>query len=353
MNLLHNFADRSLEFDFVSLGEVMLRFDPRESRIRSARQFDVWEGGGEYNVSRSLHKTFGMNTAIVTSLVQNEIGLLIQDLISQGGVNSSLINWVEDDGMGKRARNGIYFLEKGFGIRGALGCSDRANTAISQLKPGDVDWDDLFSRRGVRWFHTGGIQAALSDDAADLAIEGMKAARKHHVTTSFDLNYRASLWKGRGGKDAARCLNEKLVKQADVLFGVEGIEQVETLDSEAFEQAIQKCVEKYPNLKLVASTKRIVNDANNNDWSGLCYSGGRFYHGKKYLNLPVYDRVGSGDGFAAGLIYSILMGLNLSEGINLAVAHGALAMSTPGDNSMSSLDEVVAQVKYADATVNR
>src|SRR5881275_1182393 len=201
---------QSCRWDLVSLGEVMLRLDPGDSRVSTTREFRAWEGGGEYNVARGLRRCFGLNTAMVTALVDNPVGRLVEDLMLQGGVDLTWLRWVADDGVGRRARNGLNFTERGFGVRGAAGCSDRGNTAVSQLEPGDVDWDQLFAS-GVRWFHTGGIFAALSETTPLVAREAMEAARRHGVIVSYDLNYRPSLWKGIGGAAKARDVNRELV----------------------------------------------------------------------------------------------------------------------------------------------
>src|SRR5919108_1955573 len=206
------------KWDLVSLGEVMLRLDPWDGRISTTRTFRVWEGGGEYNVARGLRRCFGLRTAVVTALADNAVGRLVEDLILQGGVDASMICWLPDDGIGRTARNGLNFVERGYGIRGALGVSDRAHTAVSQLRKGDVDWDAVFSA-GVRWFHTGGIFAGLSDTTVDVADEAMAAARRHGVTVSYDPNYRASLWEGRGGADRARETDLRLARHADVIVG--------------------------------------------------------------------------------------------------------------------------------------
>ncbi|HEX8153170.1 MAG TPA: sugar kinase, partial [Thermoanaerobaculia bacterium] len=211
----------SCRYDLVSLGEVMLRLDPGEGRIATARSFTAWEGGGEYNVARGLRRCFGLRTAIVTALVDNPVGRLIEDLMLQGGTDLSFVRWVSDDGVGRRSRNGLNFTERGFGVRAALGSSDRGHTAVSQLRPGDIDWERLFTGSGARWFHTGGIFAALSETTPDVAREAMKAARKHGVVVSYDLNYRPSLWKGIGGPEKAREVNRELVSLVDVLFGNE------------------------------------------------------------------------------------------------------------------------------------
>ena len=194
------------QFDLVSLGEVMLRLDPGEGRIATTRSFKVWEGGGEYNVARGLRRCFGLTTTVVTAFVDNPVGRLLEDLILQGGVDPSHIRWVPDDGVGRTSRNGLNFTERGFGVRAALGASDRGHTAASQMKPGEVDWDALFGKEGARWLHTGGIFAALSESSALVAKEAMVAAKKHGTVVSYDLNYRPSLWKSIGGQKRALSL---------------------------------------------------------------------------------------------------------------------------------------------------
>ena len=342
------------KYDLVSLGEVMLRFDPGDTRIRHARQFQVWEGGGEYNVARGLHSCFGKSTGIVTSLVDNEIGKLIKGLIKSGGTDTSLINWFPDDGIGKTARNGVYYLEKGFGIRSALGTSDRGHTAISKMTPQDIDWEDLFGNQGVRWFHTGGIFAGLSDSTPDVVVHAAEIARKHGTTVSYDLNYRPSLWKERGGKAESDKVNSKILRHIDVLFGVSNLDTDPTdLEHSVFERAIEKLAKEYPNLKAIASTMRIVKTANVNDWSGVLWSNGEFYRGMKFNNLEIYDRVGGGDAFAAGIIHGILQDCPGEDTINTGIAHGALTMGTPGDNSLVEQNEVYQLVQNQDASVLR
>src|SRR5579859_7115933 len=186
-------------FGQLSLGEIMLRFDPGEGRVRTARTFKVWEGGGEYNVARGLRRCFGLNTAVATAFADNDVGRLLEDFVLQGGVATEFVKWMPFDGVGRTTRNGLNFTERGFGIRGAVGVSDRGNTAASQLKPGDFDWDHIFGKAGTRWLHTGGIFAALSETTAALTVEAVKAAKKHGVMVSYDLNYRPSLWKSIGG----------------------------------------------------------------------------------------------------------------------------------------------------------
>jgi 2-dehydro-3-deoxygluconokinase len=343
----------SCRFDLVALGEVMLRLDPGDGRIATTRQFQVWEGGGEYNVARGLKRCFGMDTAIVTALVDNPVGRLVQDLIYQGGVDQSYLRWVPDDGIGRQVRNGLNFVERGFGIRAAVGCSDRGHTAVSQLAPGTIDWDRLFGTDGVRWFHTGGIFAALSESTAAVADEAMGAARRHGAIVSYDLNYRASLWKAIGGQQRAREVNRNLVRRVDVLLGneedftaalgfaIEGTDaHYSTLDPGAYKPMIDAVVREYPNLSAVATTLRVARSASSNDWDAVCYHDGRLERARPRPGLAIYDRIGGGDSFASGLIYGFLTGRSAAWAVECGAAHGALAMTTPGDTTMATLAEV-------------
>ncbi|MEV7251142.1 sugar kinase [Streptomyces cyaneofuscatus] len=343
--------------EVVALGEVMLRFDPGEGRIRTARTFQVWEGGGEYNVVRGLRRCFGLRTAVVTALVDNAVGRLAEDLILQGGVGTSRIRWVPDDGIGRTARNGLNFVERGFGVRGAMGASDRANTAVSQLRPGDVDWDAVFSA-GVRWFHTGGIFAGLSQSTAEVAQEAMAAARRHGVTVSYDPNYRASLWAGRGGPERARELDLRLAPYADVVVGALGLAGeypgAEAVGVEGVADALGEVAERVPGVRVLATTLRGVPSAGVNDWSSAAWSPRTgCILGPEMTGLHVLDRIGSGDGFAAGLIYGLLTGARLERALAYGTAHGALTMTTPGDVSMASLPEVEQLMSQACADVRR
>ena len=352
-------------FDLVSLGEVMLRLDPGEGRIATTRTFQVWEGGGEYNVARGLRRCFGLRTAVVTSLVDNAIGRLVEDLMMQGGVDLSHVRWVDDDGVGRRSRNGLNFTERGFGVRAALGNSDRGHTAVSQLKPGDIDWEKLFSS-GVRWFHTGGIFAALSETTPLVAREAMEAARRNGVVVSYDLNYRSSLWKGIGGPDKARAVNRELVSLVDVLFGneedfsvalgfhVEGVDEHHAaLPAEAFKGMIGAVRREFTQLKVVATTLRVARTATRNDWGAIAWSDGRFFEATQRPDLESLDRVGGGDSFASGLIYGFLAGKDVQWSVECGAAHGALAMTTPGDTSMATLAEVERVMKGGTARVSR
>lgn len=357
----------SCAYDLVSLGEVMLRLDPGEGRIRTARSFQVWEGGGEYNVARGLRRAFGLRTAIVTAFADNDIGRLLEDLVLQGGVDTRFIHWAKFDGVGREVRNGLNFTERGFGVRGAVGISDRGHTAASQLKPGQIDWDYIFGDLGVRWFHTGGIFAALSESTASVAQEALAAARRHGTRTSFDLNYRPSLWKSIGGIERAREVNQSLAPLVDVMLGNEedftaclGLEvagsdeKFSQLDSSAYAQMIKVAADSYPNFQVVASTLREVHSASRNDWRAIAWSRSEgFAESNEYKDLEILDRVGGGDSFASGLIYGFLVGAPLAECVNLGAAHGALAMTTPGDTSMVTKDEVVRLASGGSARVQR
>lgn len=353
-------------YDVLSLGEVMLRLDPGEGRIRTSRQFQVWEGGGEYNVARGLRRCFGQRAAVVTAFARNEVGLLAEDLILQGGVDPSLIKWVDYDGIGRTTRNGLNFTERGFGIRGAIGCSDRGNTAISQLKIGDVDWDHIFGTLGVRWFHTGGIFAALSETTGQVAIEAAQAAAKHGTIVSYDLNYRPSLWKGFGGSDQCRKVNREIAKYVDVMIGneedftaclgfeIEGVgDSLINLETEAFERMIEKVVAEFPNFKATATTMRGVKSATLNDWSAMCWVDGAFYSSISRDDLEIMDRVGGGDSFASGFIYGLMTLDDPQKAVEYGAAHGALAMTTPGDTTMATLAEVEKLVGGGGARVDR
>ena len=356
----------SCEFDLISLGEIMLRLDPGEGRVRTARQFNAWEGGGEYNVARGLRRCFEMRTSVVTAFADNEVGRLLESFILQGGVDTSMIQWRQDDGIGRTVRNGLNFTERGFGIRGALGTSDRGHTAASQLKPGDIDWDLLFGQRGSRWLHTGGIFAALSENAAELTIEAVQAAKRHGTIVSYDLNYRPSLWKSIGGVDKAREVNREIAKYVDVMIGneedftaclgfeVEGVdENLSSIQVDSFQAMIGKVVQEFTNFKVVATTLRTVKTATINSWGAICWADGAFYEATHREDLEILDRVGGGDSFASGLIYGLLNDLGPQAAVEYGAAHGALAMTTAGDTSMASKAEVERLVGGGGARVVR
>jgi 2-dehydro-3-deoxygluconokinase len=354
-------------YDLVSLGEVMLRLDPGEGRIRTARSFTAWEGGGEYNVARGLRRCFGLRSAVVTALVDNPVGRLIEDFVLQGGVDTSLIQWVPYDGVGREVRNGLNFTERGFGIRGAVGVPDRGRTAASQMRPGDVDWDRIFGVEGARWFHTGGIFAALSESAAEVAAEAMQAAQRHGTKVSYDLNYRPSLWNAIGGQARAQEVNKSLAPLVDVMLGNEedftaclGFEVPGTasdlshLDVDGFRAMLAEVTATYPDLAAVATTLRTVRSATVNDWGAVGWSSTEgFVEATQRDRLEILDRVGGGDSFASGLILGLLSGRSLAESVEYGAAHGALAMTTPGDTSMATLEEVQALVAGQGARVVR
>jgi len=354
------------QFDQVSLGEVMLRLDPGEGRIRTTRSFRAWEGGGEYNTSRGLRKCFGYQTAVVTAFVDNEVGHLVEDFIMQGGVATNFIQWREDDGIGRSVRNGLNFTERGFGIRGAVGVPDRGNTAASQLKPGDVDWDYIFGELGARWFHTGGIYAALGETTPDVVIEAVQAAQKHGTIVSYDLNYRPSLWKSIGGHARCQEVNREIAQYVDVMIGneedftaslgfeVEGVdENISEIETGAFKAMIETAVKAFPNFKAAATTLRRVITATKNDWSAILWHDGQFYESRKYPELEIMDRVGGGDSFASGVQFGFMEFNDAQKAVEYGAAHGAIASTTPGDTSMATRREVEKQIAGGGARVVR
>lgn len=358
--------DSARRWDCLSLGEVMLRLDPGEGRIHTTRQFAVWEGGGEYNVARGLRRCFGLRTAVATVLAENAVGRLVEDLILQGGVDTSLLKWVSYDGVGRTVRNGLNFTERGFGVRAAAGCSDRGNTAISQVKKGDFDWDSIFgANNGSRWFHTGGIFAALSGSTAEVAAEAMDAARRNGTPISYDLNFRDSLWKSIGGKAKAQEVNRELVRKVDLLLGneedfsamlgvhIKGVtEDFAELPIAGYEEMLREVAAAYPNLKMIASTLRTAHTATRNAWGAIALYEGEIVHVPQ-KDIEIFDRVGGGDSFASGLVYGFLAGKPVDWAVRCGVAHGALAMTTPGDTSMVTLAEVERGMKGGSARIAR
>jgi 2-dehydro-3-deoxygluconokinase len=356
----------SCRWDLVSLGEVMLRLDPGNDRIFTARSFRAWEGGGEYNVARGLKRCFGMRTALVSAFSDNPVGRLVQDLIYQGGVDQSHVRWVKYDGVGREVRNGLNFTERGFGLRAAVGCSDRGHTAVSRLKPGDINWKAIFQEEGARWFHTGGIFCALSETTPQVALEAVKAAKQNGTIVSYDLNYRESLWRSIGGKKQAQSVNRAVAPFVDVMIGneedfsaalgfaVSGLDEHHSnLDPNAFKTMIRQVVSEFPNLKVIATTLRTAKTATVNDWGAICYCGGEFYQARNRENLEIYDRVGGGDSFASGLIYGFLTGHEPHWCVECGAAHGALAMTTPGDTTMATLSEVLQVMEGVGARIAR
>jgi 2-dehydro-3-deoxygluconokinase len=366
MTTLNIKSKDTCQWDLVALGEVMLRLDPGDERIATTRQFRAWEGGGEYNVARGLRRCFGLNTAVVTALADNAVGRLIEDLMLQGGVNLKHVHWVPYDGVGRTVRNGLNFTERGFGVRAALGCSDRGHTAISQLKPGDIEWDAIFQKERARWFHTGGIFAALSETTPLVAKEAMQAAKRAGTIVSYDLNYRASLWKSIGGKARAQEVNRMLAPFVDVMLGneedftaalgfpVTGLDESHSaLDPANFKAMIRSVLQQFPNVAVVATTLRHARTATVNDWGAICFNNDHFYEARVRENLEIYDRVGGGDSFASGLIYGFLTGQEPQWAVECGAAHGALAMTTPGDTTMATLEEVLQVMKAQTARIAR
>ncbi|HEY3350079.1 MAG TPA: sugar kinase [Thermoanaerobaculia bacterium] len=353
-------------WDCAALGEIMLRFDPGASRVRTSRTFQVWEGGGEYNVARAMRKCWGKRATVVTALPKNDLGLLVEDFILQGGVDVSHLVWRDFDGIGRNTRVGLNFTEKGFGIRPALGCSDRGHSSASQLKPGEVDWERLFGEEGVRWFHTGGIFAALGEHTAEVVLEAVACAHRHGTVVSYDLNYRASLWKSQGGLEGARRVNRAIAPHVDVMIGneedftaclgfaVEGTDgHLSELDPSKFRKMILAAVREFPNFKVAATTLRNAKTATLNDWGAILWADGAFHEATRRENLEIYDRVGGGDGFASGLAFAFLEGKGPAAAVEYGAAHGALAMTTPGDTSMVDRREVEAVLKTKGARVVR
>lgn len=347
--LLNSKNKTDCEFDVVSLGEVMLRFDPGESRVRSARSFQVWEGGGEYNVARGCASCFDLNTSVITGIVNNELGHLLHSLICQGGVDVSNIKWFEFDGIGRSVRNALNFTERGFGIRGAVGVSDRGYSASAQLTAADFDLETLFGTRGVRLLHTGGIFTSLSTESLDLALQAIKTAKKHGTIISYDLNYRPSLWAGRGGVDGFRQTTQAILPMVDVLIGFPTLIGLNAslppkgvLSIDETEQQILRVQKAFPNLELIASTVREVTSASENRWSATCYHNGEFTRPQTIERLKILDRVGGGDGFVSGLIYGLIEKQSVQAAVEYGLIHGALTMSTPGDNSWVSIADIEA-----------
>ncbi len=366
MNAIQLKPAEQCKYDILALGEIMLRLDPGEERIHTTRQFRVWEGGGEYNVARGLKRCFGKRAAVATAIVDNLVGRLLEDFIFEGGVSTEYIRWVPFDGIGRKSRVGLNFTERGYGVRAAVGCSDRANSAAAQIKKGDFDWNKIFGKDGVRWLHTGGIFAALSATTPDAIIEAVTIAKKYGTVISYDLNYRASLWKDIGGQDKARQVNREIANYVDVMIGneedftaalgfeVEGLdEHCSKLDPSNFKKMIQKAVAQFPNFKAVATTLRNAKIATRNDWGAILYMDGKFYEAILRPDLEILDRVGGGDSFASGLIYGLMEGKSPEQTVNYGAAHGALAMTTPGDTSMATLKEVEAVMKGASARISR
>ena len=353
-------------YDAVSLGEVMLRLDPGEGRIRTARSFQAWGGGGEYNVTRGLRMCFGLRGAVLTALVDDEVGHLVETLMMAGGVDTRFVHWAASDGIGRTVRNGLNFTERGYGVRGAVGVSDRGNTAASQLTASDLDLDHLFGELGVRWLHTGGIYAALSTTSAQTVIDVVRKAKEHGTVVSYDLNYRPSLWKSIGGHAKAQEVNKEIAPYIDVMIGneedftaclgleVEGVDDNLTdLETDSFARMIERAAAEYPNFQVIGNTMRTVHSATRNGWGALAWSRETGVVQSTFRELEILDRVGGGDSFASGLIFGLLDGQDFQTAVDYGAAHGALAMTTPGDTSMAKKAEVIKLAGGGSARVDR
>jgi 2-dehydro-3-deoxygluconokinase len=349
--------------DFLALGALVHRLDPGIVPFRKARSFDVHVSGGEYNVAANLSDCFGLRTAVATAMVKYPIGELIQGQIRSMGVTPHY-RWFDHDGV--RGPNlATVYSDRGHGVRAPVVFYNRSNEAAAQLKPGDFDWKAIMAG-GVRWFHSGGIFAALSPTTPELIIEGMKAAKAQGAIVSFDLNYRAKLWQAAGGdKNAVQTLR-RIVSHVDCLIGNEedmqkglGVKGPEVtarseskLDPEIFFGMIENTVKEFPNIKLVATTLREVHTTNRHDWAAVLWLEGK-RHVSPTCQLDVIDRIGGGDGFAAGCIYGFLTGRPPEESLRLGWAHGALLTTFHGDVTMARAEEVEAFAKGGSARVQR
>jgi 2-dehydro-3-deoxygluconokinase len=350
------------EFDLVSLGECMVRFSPPgHQRIEFANMLEVYAGGGEYNVSYALAR-YGMRTGWVSRLVDNPLGHIIKNHALSSGMDISEVLWVPYDGAGRSDRIGLNFTEVGIGVRPSVSMYDRGNTAVSHMKPGDVDWKRIFTKRKVRWFHTGGIFSALSDSCAAVTMEAMKEAHRAGTIVSYDLNFRSKLW----SSEKAIAVTKKLMPYIDVIIGneedfqkvlgfeVEGTDDnLSNLPVEAYKKMVRKVVARYPHIKIVGTTLREVKSGLVNSWSAIMYYDGKYYESKKFNNLEIEDRVGGGDGFCSGFIYGLMHDMTPQECVEMGAAHGALLQSTRGDTSMITLDEIKHVMNGGSARIKR
>jgi 2-dehydro-3-deoxygluconokinase len=350
------------EFDLVSLGECMIRLSPTgHQRIEFAPQLEVWVGGGEYNVSYALSR-LGLRTGWVGGLNDAPMGAIIKNHARAVGVNVDFAITRKYDGMGKKDRIGLNFTEVGFGPRASVTLYDRAHSATAGIKPGEVDWEKLFIEKGVRWFHTGGIFSALSESTRLVVAEAVKAAHDAGTIVSYDLNFRSKLWNSKEAIETT----QPLIPYIDCLIGneedfqkvlgyeVEGVDiEKGELDTTAFENMVKKVVKDFPNVKVIGTTLRGVKTAGINDWSAIMWTEGTFYYGLNMPGLEIEDRVGGGDGFASGFTYGFLNNKTPQECVNLGVAHGAMLMTTRGDSSMITLEELQHIAKGGSARIKR
>jgi 2-dehydro-3-deoxygluconokinase len=355
-------AASECRFDLVSLGECMIRLSPPgHQRVEFATSLEVWCGGGEYNVAYALAR-LGLRSGWIGGLNDSPIGSIVRNHARGAGVNLDFSVTRPYDGVGRKDRIGLNFTEVGFGPRPSVTLYDRAYSATAGIKPGEVDWKKLFSVNGVRWFHTGGIFSALSDSTRLVVAEAIKAAHSAGTVVSYDLNFRSKLWTSREAIETTR----PLVPYIDCLIGneedfqkvlgysVEGVDiEKGDLDTAAFKEMVRKVVQDFPNIRVVGTTLRGVRSAGVNDWSAIMWADGTFYDGPRMPGLEIEDRVGGGDGFASGFTYGFLMGKTRQECVNLGVAHGAMLMTTRGDTSMITLEELLHVAAGGSARIKR
>jgi 2-dehydro-3-deoxygluconokinase len=350
------------EYDVLALGECMLRLSPpNHQRIELTPIFEAYAGGGEYNVAYALAR-YGLRSGWISRLVDNPIGHFIRNHAQTSGMDLSEVVWVPYDGIGRTDRIGINFTEVGIGVRASTSIYDRGNTAVAHMKPGTIDWERIFTKRKVRWFHTGGVFAALSDSCAEVVLEAMKAAHEARTIVSYDLNYRSKLWSVKKSIEVTKYL----VPYIDVIIGneedfqkslgceVHGMnENLTTLHVEVYKEMVKSIIAKNPHFQIIGTTLREVTSGLLNNWSAIMYYDGKFYQSKKYENLEIEDRVGGGDGFCSGIMYGLLNGLAPQECVEMGAAHGALLQSTRGDTSMITMEEIKYVMNGGSARIKR
>lgn len=358
-NILNIKSDAN--FDFISLGALVNRLDPGTTPFRKATECKIHVSGGEFNVAANLSDCFGMRTGIVTAMVDYPIGDLINERVRTMGVKPFYKHFKHNGVNGPNMAT--VYSDRGFGSRAPVVFYNRCNEAAAQLKPGDFNWKEIFNG-GVKWFHSGGIFAALSETTGELIVEAMQTAKESGAVTSFDLNYRAKLWNIWGGEEKAAKIIKKIVKYVDVLVGNEedlqkglGIKGPEVtakskLDPTVFFGMIDDVVKKIPNIKMVATTLREVHSTNHHNWSAVAWLDGKTFQAPT-CELNIFDRVGGGDGFASGLIYGLISNYEIEDTVKLGWAHGALLTTYPGDTTMATLDEVKAFAKGGSARIQR
>ena len=347
--------------DFLSLGALVIRLDPGVVPFRKAAECQIHVSGGEFNVAANLASAFGLRTAIATAMVDYPIGELVAERVRAMGVRPFYRRFEHDGATGPNIAT--VYSDRGYGVRPPVVFYNRANEAAARLKPGDFDWSSIFAG-GVRWFHSGGIFAALSPTTPDLIIEGMTAAREAGAVVSFDLNFRPKLWSVAGGAERSRDVLQRITENVDVLVGNEEdlqrglgipgpeIAATSALDPAAFVRMIDQVVKLFPRVKVVATTLRDVRSSNEHHWSAVAWIDGRI-HVAPTLELQVFDRVGGGDGFAAGLFYGLLAGETPEDAVKLGWAHGALVTTFPGDTTMTTLEDVRALARGGSSRIQR